>query len=293
MEFKNNTFKIVQFTDTHFGNLPHHEDDIRTFNLIDKILTDEKPDLIVHTGDIMWSDGVKNSDKVFQIVMEYFDKYDIPLAITFGNHDSEEGITRSELRDIYEKTISKKPEKKDSFIIDDKENYVITLSDNGEDIAYLYFIDSGADDRFGYGTYEWVLPEQVEWFRHTADKNKKNDGIKRGIIFQHIPIPEYWQSKENILYGVQEETNEAISAPKINTGLFANMLLNGEIWGMLVGHDHENNFDSELFGIHLTYANSSGYQAYGDIAKGATVIEITNNPFEIKTRNVQIDADKQ
>ena len=293
MEFKNKTFKIVQFTDTHFGNLPHHEDDIRTFNLIDEILTDEQPDLIVHTGDIMWSDGVKNSDKVFQIVMEYFNKYDIPFAITFGNHDSEEGITRSELRDIYEKTISKKPEKKDSFIIDDKENYVITLSDNGEDIAYLYFIDSGADDRFGYGTYEWVLPEQVEWFRHTADKNKKNDGIKRGIIFQHIPIPEYWQSKENILYGVQEETNEAISAPKINTGLFANMLLNGEIWGMLVGHDHENNFDSELFGIHLTYANSSGYQAYGDIAKGATVIEITNNPFEIKTRNVQIDADKQ
>lgn len=292
MEFKNNTFKIVQFTDTHFGNLPHHEDDIRTFNLIDKILTDEKPDLIVHTGDIMWSDGVKNSDKVFQIVMEYFDKYDIPLAITFGNHDSEEGISRSELRDIYEKTISKKPEKKDSFIIDDKENYVIPLSENGEDIAYLYFIDSGAEDRFGYGTYEWVLPEQVEWFRHTADKNKKNDGIKRGIIFQHIPIPEYWQSKENILYGVQEETNEAISAPKINTGLFANMLLNGEIWGMLVGHDHENNFDSELFGIHLAFANSSGYQAYGDVAKGATVIEITKDPFEIKTRNIQIDADK-
>ena len=292
MEFKNNTFKIVQFTDTHFGNLPHHEDDIRTFNLIDKILTDEKPDLIVHTGDIMWSDGVKNSDKVFKIVMEYFDKYDIPLAITFGNHDSEEGITRSELRDIYEKTISKKPEKKDSFIIDDKENYVITLSENEEDIVYLYFIDSGADDKFGYGTYEWVLPEQVEWFRHTADKNKKNDGIKRGIIFQHIPIPEYWQSKENILYGVQEETNEAISAPKINTGLFANMLLNGEIWGMLVGHDHENNFDSELFGIHLAFANSSGYQAYGDVAKGATVIEITKDPFEIKTRNIQIDADK-
>lgn len=292
MEFKNNIFKIVQFTDTHFGNLPHHEDDIRTFNLIDKILTDEKPDLIVHTGDIMWSDGVKNSDKVFQIVMEYFDKYDIPLAITFGNHDSEEGITRSELRDIYEKTISKKPEKKDSFIIEDKENYVIPLSENGEDIAYLYFIDSGANDRFGYGTYEWVLPEQVEWFRHTADKNKKNDGIKRGIIFQHIPIPEYWQSKENILYGVQEETNEAISAPKINTGLFSNMLLNGEIWGMLVGHDHENNFDSELFGIHLAFANSSGYQAYGDVAKGATVIEITKDPFEIKTRNIQIDADK-
>ena len=292
MEFKNKTFKIVQFTDTHFGNLPHHEDDIRTFNLIDKILTDEKPDLIVHTGDIMWSDGVKDSDKVFQIVMEYFDKYNIPLAITFGNHDSEEGITRSELREIYDKTITNKPEKKDSFIIDDKENYVIPLSENGKDLLYLYFIDSGADDRLGFGTYEWVLPEQVEWFRKTSDKYKKNDGVKRNIIFQHIPIPEYWQSKENILSGVQEETNEEISAPKINTGLFANMVLNGETWGMIVGHDHENNFDSELFGIHLAFANSSGYQAYGDVPKGATVIEITKDPFAIKTRNIQIDADR-
>ncbi|MFO3717467.1 metallophosphoesterase family protein [Anaerococcus sp. ENR1011] len=292
MEFKNNTFKIVQFTDTHFGNLPHHEDDIRTFNLIDNILTKEKPDLIVHTGDIMWSDGVKNSDKVFQIVMEYFNKYDIPLAITFGNHDSEEGITRSELREIYDKIITNKPEKIDSFIIDDKENYLIPLSENGDDLLYLYFIDSGADDRLGFGTYEWVLPEQVEWFRKTSAKYKKNDGIKRNIIFQHIPVPEYWQSKENILSGVQEETNEEISAPKINTGLFANMLLNGETWGMIVGHDHENNFDSTLHGIHLAYANSSGYQAYGDLPKGATVIEITKDPFEIKIRNIKIDADK-
>lgn len=292
MEFKNNTFKIVQFTDTHFGNLPAHEDDHKTFALIDKVLSDENPDLIVHTGDIMWSDGVKDSDKVFTIAMEYFDKYDIPLAITFGNHDAEEGITRSELREIYEKTIRNKPDREDSFIIDDKESYVVRLTDRGEDIAILYVIDSGADDRFGYGTYEWIAPEQVEWFRKTSNKYKKGDGIKRGIVFQHIPVPEYWQSKENILYGVQNETNEEISAPKINTGLFANMVLNGETWGMLVGHDHENNFDSTLFGIHLAYANSSGYQAYGDVPKGATVIEISKDPFEIKTRNIQIDADK-
>lgn len=292
MEFKNNTFKIVQFTDTHFGNLPHHEDDIKTFSLIDKVLRAEKPDLIVHTGDIMWSDGVKDSDKVFQIVMEYFNKYNTPLAITFGNHDSEEGITRSELREIYDKIITNKPEKKDSFIIDDKENYVISLSENENDLVYLYFIDSGADDRLGFGTYEWVLPEQVEWFRKTANKYKKNDGVKRGIVFQHIPLPEYWQSKENILSGVQEETNEEISAPKINTGLFANMVLNGETWGIIVGHDHENNFDSTLYGIHLAYANSSGFQAYGDVPKGATVIEITKEPFAIKTRNIQIDADR-
>lgn len=289
MEFKNDSFKIVQFTDTHFGNLPHHRDDIRTFNLINQILRLEKPDLIVHTGDIMWSEGVKDSSKVFQIVMEHFDKYDIPFAITFGNHDSEEGITRKELREIYDKHVKNKVEKEDVFIIDDKESYVIRLRDNNEDIAILYIIDSGDFDKYGYGIYDWNSPEQVEWFRKTSQKYKKNDGVKRGIVFQHIPLPEYWQSKNNIIYGLQEETNEPISAPKINTGLFANMLLNGETWGMIVGHDHENNFDSSLYGIHLAYANSSGYQAYGDLPKGATVIEISKNPFKIETRNIQID----
>lgn len=289
MEFKNDSFKIVQFTDTHFGNLPHHRDDIRTFDLINQILRLEKPDLIVHTGDIMWSEGVKDSSKVFQIVMEHFDKYDIPLAITFGNHDSEEGITRKELREIYDKHVKNKVEKEDVFIIDDKESYVIRLRDNNEDIAILYIIDSGDFDKYGYGIYDWNSPEQVEWFRKTSQKYKKNDGVKRGIVFQHIPLPEYWQSKNNIIYGLQEETNEPISAPKINTGLFANMLLNGETWGMIVGHDHENNFDSSLYGIHLAYANSSGYQAYGDLPKGATVIEISKDPFKIETRNIQID----
>lgn len=289
MEFKNDSFKIVQFTDTHFGNLPHHRDDIRTFNLINQILRLEKPDLIVHTGDIMWSEGVKDSSKVFQIVMNHFDKYDIPFAITFGNHDSEEGITRKELREIYDKHVKNKVEKEDVFIIDDKESYVIRLRDNNEDIAILYIIDSGDFDKYGYGIYDWNSPEQVEWFRKTSQKYKKNDGVKRGIVFQHIPLPEYWQSKNNIIYGLQEETNEPISAPKINTGLFANMLLNGETWGMIVGHDHENNFDSSLYGIHLAYANSSGYQAYGDLPKGATVIEISKNPFKIETRNIQID----
>lgn len=291
MEFRNDTFKILQLTDTHFGNLPHHADDIRTFDLIDKLITNEAPDLIVHTGDIIWSDGVKDPDKVFRIVMEFIDKYDIPFAITFGNHDTEETVTRSDLRAIYDEVIRNKPEMKDSFIVADKESYTIPLTNNGEDIAILYVIDSGADDRFGYGTYEWVLPEQVEWFRKTSEKYKKNDGVKRGIVFQHIPLPEYWDSKDELLYGVQLETNEAISAPKINTGLFANMALNGEIWGMLVGHDHDNNFDSLHYGIHLAFANSTGYQAYGDVRKGGTVIEISKDPFEIKTRNVQADED--
>ena len=147
-------------------------------------------------------------------------------------------------------------------------------------------IDSGEFDKFGYGKYDWVLPEQVEWFRKVSDKYKKNDGIKRNIIFQHIPLPEYRDVVDDLLDGYCAEEDKTISAPFINTGLFANMLLNGETWGIVVGHDHDNNFDAVKYGVHLAYANSSGYQTYGDLPKGGSIIEISLDPYEIKKTNV-------
>ena len=147
-------------------------------------------------------------------------------------------------------------------------------------------IDSGEFDRFGYGKYDWVLPEQVEWFRKVSDKYKKNDGIKRNIIFQHIPLPEYRDVVDDLLDGYCAEEDKTISAPFINTGLFAGMVLNGETWGIVVGHDHDNNFDAVKYGIHLAYANSSGYQTYGDLPKGGSIIEINLDPYQITKTNV-------
>lgn len=286
MEIKGNKFRILQLTDTHFGNLPEADDDIRTYKLLEKIILDTKPDLIIHTGDVMWSDGVKNADVVFTNVMKFIDQFDIPFALTFGNHDTEEIVTREDLRNIYEKNIRNKPKKSDVFLTGYRESYTIKLSKDGQIVTVLYMIDSGEFDRFGYGKYDWVLPEQVEWFRKVSDKYKKNDDIKRNIIFQHIPLPEYRDVVDDLLDGYCAEEDKTISAPFINTGLYANMLLNGETWGIVVGHDHDNNFDAVKYGVHLAYANSSGYQTYGDLPKGGSIIEISLDPYEIKKTNV-------
>lgn len=286
MEIKANKFRILQLTDTHFGNLPEADDDIRTYKLLEKIIVDTKPDLIIHTGDVMWSDGVKNADIVFTNVMKFIDQFDIPFALTFGNHDTEEIVTREDLRNIYEENIRNKPNKSDVFLTGDRQSYTINLSKDGQIVTVLYMVDSGEFDRFGYGKYDWVLPEQVEWFRKVSDKYKKNDGIKRNIIFQHIPLPEYRDVVDDLLDGYCAEEDKTISAPFINTGLYANMLLNGETWGIVVGHDHDNNFDAVKYGVHLAYANSSGYQTYGNLPKGGSIIEISLDPYEIKKTNV-------
>lgn len=284
LRFRNDgTFTIIQFTDTHIGNMPFHEDDHRTFALIEKALKAFDVDLIMHTGDLIWSEGVKDAHIVFEKTLAYFDQAKVPMALTFGNHDSEEIITRSDLRQIFDEKVDCKADKKHSLIVDDREAYVVEILESASDEigSVLYVFDTGADAPLPIGTYDWNQPEQVEWFRQTSALYRKGDGVKRNLVFQHIPVPEYWQAADNILDGVNHETNEAISAPHLNTGLFANMILDGETWGMFVGHDHENNFDGLHHGIHLVYGNVSGYQTYGSEERGVRIIRLhQNGPVE-------------
>ena len=184
----------------HIGSLPHHEDDFKTFALIDKAFENLDADLVMITGDLIWSDGVPNADKVFIELLERINKHGVPVAITYGNHDSEEEFTRSEMREM-EKVLDHFVEKKNTFIVDDRESYTIEIYDtSGESIKnVLYVMDSGADAPLPVGTYEWIHPEQVNWFREVSEQYKQDEAPKKDLIFQHIPLPEYWQASEHIL----------------------------------------------------------------------------------------------
>lgn len=282
-------FRIVQFTDTHLGNRPYNKQDKMTFSFLEKAVDYFKDyDLFMHTGDVIWSEGVKNADQIFEETINKFNRVDVPAAVTFGNHDSEEIITRTDLRNMFDHIVKHKAEKTNCMIMDDRESYTIEIysQDETEVKNVLFVLDSGAEAPLPIGIYDWNQPEQVAWFNETAKKYKKGDGVKRNIVFQHIPIPEYWQSVENIVGGSSFETDEQISAPHINTGMFANMLLNGETWGMFVGHDHENNFDSIFHDIHLVYGNVSGYNTYGEVSRGVRIVEL-HEDGEISTEIIK------
>ncbi|MGY4105282.1 metallophosphoesterase family protein [Ignavigranum ruoffiae] len=285
------SFRIIQFTDTHIGNMPFHEDDHKTFQLIEAAQKAFDVDLIMHTGDVIWSEGVKDADQVFVQTLEYFDRFKKPMALTFGNHDSEEIITRSDLRQLFSDTVECVADKHHSYLKDDRESYVLEIkaADSEEVVNALFVLDSGAQAPLDIGIYDWILPEQVDWFRQTSQDYRHEDGVRRHLVFQHIPLPEYWQAAEHIISGLHLETNEAISAPHINTGLFANMVLHGEIWGMFVGHDHDNNFDGLYQDLHLVYGNVSGYQTYGELERGVRLIELNQHDHSIKTYTVTVN----
>ncbi len=81
------TFTIVHFTDTQ----DDQEMDPRTVRLIEAVLDDQRPDLVVFTGDNVRS-GPGNPDEVHQGIDAFarpVDRRGIPWLVTFGNHDED------------------------------------------------------------------------------------------------------------------------------------------------------------------------------------------------------------
>lgn len=80
--------KLIHLADTHIRNLKYHEEYDQVFNEIYKILEKEKPDYIVHCGDIAHT-KTQISPEFVEMTARFLDnlsKY-APLHIILGNHD--------------------------------------------------------------------------------------------------------------------------------------------------------------------------------------------------------------
>ena len=90
---KEGEFKVVQFTDMHYVHGNPKSD--TTLLLVPYILDSEKPDLVVFTGDI-----VTGSVEGWDVITKYVIGREIPFAVTLGNHDHENGVTRKRLLNL-------------------------------------------------------------------------------------------------------------------------------------------------------------------------------------------------
>ena len=83
---KDGKFKIVQFTDVHFkyGN---PASDV-ALERIGEVLDAEHPDLVIFTGDVVYSSP---ADKGMLQVLGQVERRHLPFVVTFGNHDNEQG----------------------------------------------------------------------------------------------------------------------------------------------------------------------------------------------------------
>ncbi len=298
-------FKVLHLTDVHIGGgwLSLKKDSM-AINAVAAMVTAEKPDLIVVTGDMAYpvpfqagTFNNKSSAKIFASLMESLGVY---WTVTMGNHDTEaySYYSRDQIADFYENSgfkyclFQKGPED-----VDGAGNQVINIKNTkGEITQSLFMFDSHSytdGDYFGIKwKYDNIHENQIKWYSDTLDKlnaentktleangSKKKSDIK-SLAFFHIPMTEQkaawdeyaangYKDTENVklMYGVAGETGKVVYCGTHEDNLFETMLEKGSTKGVFFGHDHENNISFDYKGIRLTYGMSVDYLAYPGIYK--------------------------
>ncbi|TYP79819.1 metallophosphoesterase family protein [Paenibacillus methanolicus] len=269
------TFTIVQFTDLHWKN--GDEEDRRTRSLMELAIEAEAPDLIVFTGDVIYSSECVKPLLAIREAVAAAEASGIPWAVVLGNHDSEAGVTREELhRSLlgYGGSVTGHTPGLTGF-----GNYAIAVHGSvaAAAAAVLYFLDSGDYSRHAHvDGYAWIAKDQIDWYANRSRSFAAASGGEPlpALAFFHIPLPEYAEAWEQ--GACRGSKHEAVCSPKLNSGLFAAMVEAGDVMGTFVGHDHINDFTGELCGIRLTYGRASGYNTYGKegFPRGARVIRL-------------------
>ncbi len=293
--------KILHITDTHL-NLEHRYNFDPTIWLVEKACDTEKPDIVMLTGDIVVNcENAEDTKKMINALMNVFDSRDIPVAVTFGNHDSEQGAMSREELMAYYNTFSCSLSVDDGDQLSGCGTYNIpVLSSKGEEVKFnLWVFDSGDYDE--NGRYSCVKPDQIEWYKSTSNKLKsENNGeAVSSLVFQHIIVGEIydaltksdkWKSysykhlynDEYYMFNPQNENYGTIRETPCpgyeNYGQFDAMVEQGDVLAMFTGHDHTNAFGVKYKGIDIVNSLSTRYiSLFHSTQCGYRVIEVDEN----------------
>lgn len=273
----NGRFKILQLTDTHYiyGD-PRSE---RALKNVCEMLDAEKPDLVIHTGDVIFG---KPAEEGLREILAPMSERKIPFAVTLGNHDEEFGLSRKDVFDI----IKSLPYNINSTVtgINGQSNDIITLSAEGSDTPQwvFYLFDSGRLSKLeSIKGYDWIHYDQISWYRqHSQAFARQNGGTPvSSLAFFHIPVPEFTQavhgSGKRVFKG---NWGEEPSPANVNSGLYLSMMEMGDVRAIICGHDHDNDYAMQWNdGMFLMYGRFSGCDTVYNNLKpnGARVIELT------------------
>lgn len=87
-------FKVLQITDVHMGlGALSSEKDQKALNAVATMVSREKPDLVIFTGDesysFPWTAGTINNKNAARVLAELMEKLGVYWTIVYGNHDTE------------------------------------------------------------------------------------------------------------------------------------------------------------------------------------------------------------
>ncbi len=275
------------------------------------------PDLIVLTGDNISGGssgiGVSAIDKpVTKIAinnfMSVFEEIGIPVAVVFGNHDSENAVSKEEQMAMYMSyDCCVAVDEGDALYGCGTYNLPIYSSTDADKIAYnLWMIDSNTYDSENDG-YDHVHEDQIKWYKDTSDALKAQNGGEPvpSMMFQHIIVPEIYDIIEEVPAGtpntyesdgkyytfkdgylVDGALCEAPCPPSRNAGQFDAVVEQGDVVAMFFGHDHKNSFRVNYKGVDLLTTSGISFGSYGNEERGVRIIDIKEDTREYETETV-------
>lgn len=301
-------FKVLQLTDIHLGaGAFSFSKDRKALNAVAAMITYEKPDLVIFTGDVVYpvppQAGTGDNLKGATLIANLMEELEVYWTITFGNHDTESysKYNREQISEFYEREefnyciFQRGPEDVDGY-----GNSLIKIRrTNGLISQALFTIDSQAYVPGSFLGLDWkydnIHQNQVEWYEERVlALNSENTSLVstmglsnpedfttvKSLMFFHIPLVEmldaYNEFKDNNFqnttdvkywYGSIHEKDPGIYSGDGEDEMFEKIVELGSTKGMFWGHDHINNLSIEYKGVRMTYGKSIDYLAYAGISK--------------------------
>ena len=214
-------FKVMHLTDVHIcGGFISAENDKKALNAVAAMITAEKPDLVVVTGDIAfavpWS-GTLNNKYAHSYFASLMERLGVYYTVAFGNHDSEgyNYYNRAAVADMYEdESLKYSLFSSGSDDVFGECNHVINVKNSkGLITQSLIVIDTNAyleNDPLGIlWSYDNIHNDQIEWYKDTVEKysaqnkavyeslavgekpeNAEDFLTVKSLLFMHIPLME-------------------------------------------------------------------------------------------------------
>ena len=289
-------FKILQPPNTHYNSSKPELsdpmiDDIRRYIEI------EKPDLIIHTGDIIYTDyDIPSFEKILKPIAEA----GIPFFITWGNHDHD-------FSPEMQKRVEKEPMNEGFPVpgLPGLSNFALPIlpsAGGNKPAAMVYSFDSldvaansyKFDPQFSAERPEipgsaWITREQIHWYEAVSEQTtRENGGVPvPSYSFFHIALPEFSEAYDYRWTRIIGEHYESSGRAQLNSGLYVSMLDHKDMVGVFCGHDHDINMIMDYkHGIKLVYGQVTGRSgAYCHLPEsyGCRVIELTEGEREFDT----------
>ncbi|KAK9289520.1 hypothetical protein L1049_007675 [Liquidambar formosana] len=317
--FKIALFADLHFGENAWTNWGPRQD-VNSIKVMSTVLDEETPDFVIYLGDVITANNIPiaNASLYWDQAISPTRARGIPWASIFGNHDdapfvwpmewfsaagipqlccpavnlsysgkegcSFKGTQRVELikNEIKLNLLSySKNGPKDLW--PSISNYFLQVSSSDDPkspVVFLYFLDSGG------GSYPEVISSaQAEWFRQKSQEINPDLRVPE-VIFWHIPTKAY--KKVAPWFGIHKPcvgsiNKESVAAQEAEMGIMELLVKRPSVKAVFVGHNHGLDWCCPYRKLWLCYARHTGYGGYGSWPRGARILEITQQPFSLRS----------